>query len=190
MKLKLALATVMVAMSIAAARGKECAGIQFPDQVELQGTPVKLNGLGVRKATVFRVNIYVVALYLVEPSSDPRAILASNAPSELILQFIRAVRANELRKSWEEGFANNSPGHPPALEKGLRQLNGWVTDVKSGERMSFIRTPGSGMQVDVNGAVKGAIAGDDFARAFMSIWLGENPQTPELKSGLLGGPCG
>jgi hypothetical protein len=46
------------------------------------------------------------------------------------------------------------------------------------------------MQVDVNGAVKGAIAGDDFARAFMSIWLGENPQTPELKSGLLGGPCG
>jgi hypothetical protein len=190
MKLKLALATLMVAMSIAAARGKECAGIQFPDQVELQGTPVKLNGLGVRKATVFRVNIYVVALYLVEPSSDPRAILASNAPSELILQFIRAVRANELRKSWEEGFANNSPGHPPALEKGLRQLNGWVTDVKSGERMSFIRTPGSGMQVDVNGTVKGAIAGDDFARAFMAIWLGENPQTPELKSGLLGGPCG
>jgi hypothetical protein len=73
MKLKLALATLMVAMSIAAARGKECAGIQFPDQVELQGTPVKLNGLGVRKATVFRVNIYVVALYLVErSSSDPR----------------------------------------------------------------------------------------------------------------------
>ncbi|MFZ1904844.1 MAG: chalcone isomerase family protein [Steroidobacteraceae bacterium] len=190
MKLQLALATAMVAMSIAATYGKECAGVQFPDEVDVQRTPVKLNGLGVRKATVFKVNIYVVALYLAEPSSDPRAILASDAPSELILQFMRAVRANELRKSWEEGFANNSPGHPPALEKGLKQLDGWVTDVKSGERVSFIRIPGSGMQVDVNGTVKGAIAGDEFARALLSIWLGENPQTPELKSGLLGGACG
>lgn len=55
--------------------------------------------------------------------------------------------------------------------------------------MSFIRVPGSGMQVDVNGTLKGMIEGDDFARAFLSIWLGENPQTPELKSGLLGGLC-
>jgi len=131
-----------------------------------------------------------VALYVAEPSSDSRAILAANAASELILQFIRAVRASELRKSWEEGFAANSAGHPPELEKGLGQLNGWVTDVKPGQRMSFIRVPGSGMQVDVNGALKGMIEGDDFAKAFLSIWLGEHPQTPELKIGLLGGPCG
>jgi Chalcone isomerase-like len=42
--------------------------------------------------------------------------------------------------------------------------------------------------VDVNGAVKGIIKGDDFAKAFFSIWLGE-PPNPEVKSGLLGGAC-
>lgn len=188
MTLKLLLVTLMVALSFAA-YAKECQGIQFAEQAQVQGTPLKLNGLGVRKATVFKVSIYVVALYVAEPSSDPRAILASNAPSELILKFIRAVRASELRKSWEAGFAANSPGHPPELEKGLSQLNGWVTDVKSGQRMTFIRVPGNGMQVDVNGTLKGMIAGDDFAKAFLSIWLGEYPQTPELKIGLLGGPC-
>jgi len=44
--------------------------------------------------------------------------------------------------------------------------------------------------VDVNGAVKGTIAGDDFARALFAIWLGARPPNAELKTGLLGGPCG
>jgi hypothetical protein len=44
--------------------------------------------------------------------------------------------------------------------------------------------------VSVNGAVKGTITGDDFSRAFISIWLGNEPPNPELKAGLLGGPCG
>jgi chalcone isomerase-like protein len=43
--------------------------------------------------------------------------------------------------------------------------------------------------VDVNGTVKGLIKGDDFATAFLSIWLGDHPPNPNLKSGLLGGAC-
>jgi hypothetical protein len=45
------------------------------------------------------------------------------------------------------------------------------------------------MQVDVNGTVQGTITGDDFATAFLSIWLGAHPPNPGLKSGLLGGTC-
>ena len=47
-----------------------------------------------------------------------------------------------------------------------------------------------GMQVEVNGTVKGTITGDDFATAFLAIWLGPHPPNPGLKSGLLGGACG
>ena len=45
-------------------------------------------------------------------------------------------------------------------------------------------------QVDVNGAVKGTIKGDDFAKAFLAIWLGGDPPNPEIKAGMLGGACG
>jgi hypothetical protein len=83
----------------------------------------------------------------------------------------------------------NFPGHPPGLEAGLRQLNDWVRDVRAGQRMTFIRIPGTGMQVDIDGTVKGMIAGDEFSQAFLSIWFGDHPQTPQLKRGLLGGPC-
>jgi hypothetical protein len=168
----------------------KCNAIGFPDHIEVQGTLLTLNGLALRTASVFKVSLYVAALYVAEPSNDPRAILESSAPNELILQFTREVSAGELRKSLQEGIAKNSPGHPPALEEGLKQLSGWAAEVKSGERITFIRTPGRGMQVDINGIVKGTIAGDVFAKTSISIWLGDNPQTPELKSGLLGAPCG
>ena len=110
MRREFAVMSVMMALSVTAAYGKECKDIPFPDHAQVQGTLLTLNGLGLRKASVFKISVYVVALYLTEPSSDPHLILQSNTPSELVLQFIRGVSAKELRKSWEEGFAKNSPG--------------------------------------------------------------------------------
>lgn len=185
----LALASIMVALGAASAVAKECAGITFPDHAQVHGESLTLNGLGVRKAGLFRVGVYVAALYLPKPSSDPHWILQSSTPSELVLQFMRPVSANEIRRSWEEGFAKNAPGHPPGLEKGLAQMNSWVTNVTRGQRMTFVRIPNEGMRFDLNGTVKGTIDGDEFSRAFLSIWVGDIPQTAELKRGLLGGRC-
>lgn len=189
MKRELAAASVALALGAASVAGEECAGVTFPDQVQVHGEALTLNGLGVRKASVLRISVYVAALHLTEPSSDPQRILQPNTPSELVLQFMRPVNANEIRRSWEEGLAKNAPGHPPGLEEGLAQLNSWVTNVTAGQRMTFIRIPGTGMQFDLPGTVNGMVEGDEFSKAFLSIWLGDIPQTPELKSGLLGGPC-
>ena len=64
-----------------------------------------------------------------------------------------------------------------------------MTDVKTGQRITFTHKPGAGVQVYVNGATKGIIKGDDFTKALFSIWLGADPPNPEIKSGLLGGAC-
>ena len=168
----------------------ECNGIGFPNHTQVQGTLLTLNGLGLRTVSTLKIRLYVAALYVAEPSNDPRSILDSSAPNEMIIQFIRGVSAMQLRKSLEEELAQNSPRRSPALEEGLQQLRSWAVDMKSGQRIIFIRTPGTGMEVEIDGTVKGSIAGDDFAKTFLSIWLGDNPQTPELKRGLLGAPCG
>ncbi len=47
--------------------------------------------------------------------------------------------------------------------------------------------PGSGTRITFNGAVRGTIAGEDFSRALLRIWLGENPADADLKKALLGG---
>lgn len=183
-------ALVIAALGVSAAQGKECKGVSFPDQAQVDGNALALNGLGLRLATAFKVNVYVAALYVAKTSSDPNALLGANAPSELILQFVRNVGADDIRKGWSEGFEKNSKAELPALKERIDTLNGWMADVKNGQRLTFIRKPGAGLQVDVNGAVKGTIKGDDFAKAFLAIWLGADPPNPEVKAGLLGGACG
>jgi hypothetical protein len=183
-------AIVVAALGTGIAQGKECKGVNFPDQAQVEGGALILNGLGLRQATMLKVNVYVAALYVAKTSSDPNALLASNASSELILQFVRNVGADDLRKGWSEGFEKNSKDQLPALKDRIAMLNGWMVDVKTGERLTFIRKPDASLQVDVNGTVKGTIKGDDFAKAFLAIWLGAEPPNPEIKAGLLGGACG
>src|SRR5215470_6651621 len=155
-------ALVVLGLGAGVANGKECAGVNFPDQAQVEGANLTLNGLGLRLATMLKVKVYVAALYVGKTSNDPAAILGASGPTELVLQFVRDVGADDLRKGWEEGFEKNAKGQLPALKDRIAKLNGWMTDVKSGQKLTFIRKPGAGIQVDVNGAVKGTIDGDDF----------------------------
>src|SRR5437762_12475441 len=166
---------VIAALSTGVARGKECKGVSFPDQAQVEGSSLTLNGLGLRQATAFKVNVYVAALYVAKSSSDPNALLGANTPSELILQFVRNVGADDLQKGWSEGFEKNSKDQLPALKERIATFNGWMADVKTGERLTFIHKPGAGVSVNVNGTVKGPIDGDDFVKAVLAIGLGTDP---------------
>jgi hypothetical protein len=187
--LMLTLISLIPALAASVAQGKECKGVSFPDQVQIDGSSLTLNGLGLRQATMLKVSVYVAALYVAKTSTDANALLGSDAPKELILQFVRDVGADDLRKGWDEGFEKNAKGQLPALKERIETFKGWTSDIKSGQRMTFIQKPGVGTQVEVNGVVKGTIKGDDFAKALFAIWLGD-PPNPEIKSGLLGGACG
>jgi hypothetical protein len=183
-------ASLFMALGVGVAHGKECKGVSFPEQVQSEGATLKLNGLGLRQATIFRVDVYVAALYVAQTSTDANAILKSDAPKELILHFVRDVGSGDLNKGWQEGFENNAQSQLPALKERIEAFKGLMADMKSGQRLRLVHKPGAGVQVDVNKAVKGTIKGDDFARALFSIWLGENPPNAGLKAGLLGGACG
>lgn len=178
----------LMSLSAGSATARECHGISLPDQVEVGGTALALNGLGLRKATILRVKVYVGGLYIAAPSSDANSILTVNGPFELVLHFVHDAGADDLRGAWSEGFEKNAKAQLPALNQRIAMLNGWMSDVKVGQEMVFTFKPGSGLQVAEGGVVKGTIKGDDFARAFLSIWLGD-PPNPDLKSGLLGGAC-
>ena len=187
--LLLVLVSVLTAFGLGVAHGKDCQGVNFPEQAQVDGSTLTLNGLGLRQATFLKVNVYVAALYVANVSSDAQALLASNTPKELILHFLHNVSDDELKKAWEEGFEHNAKEQLAALHERIAMLQSWMVDIKSGQRLIFIHKPGAGIQVEVNGTVKGTIKGDDFATAFLSIWLGPHPPNPNLKSGLLGGAC-
>src|SRR5262249_30981183 len=181
---------VLAACGARAADARECLKVEFPDQVVLDGQALALNGLGLRRATMLGLNVYVAGLYVPKPSADPAALLGAPAPWQLVLHFVRSVGRSDLNKGWDEGFTANAREQLPALKGRIEKFESLMTDVKSGERLVFSHRPGAGLQVAVGGAAPGTIDGDDFARAHLSIWLGPQPPNASLKAGLLGGPCG
>lgn len=184
---KALLAGTALMLAAGAASGAQCLSARFPERVQLGDATLTLNGLGVRKATFLRVNVYVAALYLPHPTPDARAIIDSGGPFELDLQFVRSVGAKAIRNGFDEGFAQVP--HSPSIDSRIATLDGWMDNIRSGERMSFVRIPGRGVQFSFAGKPKGIIPGEDFARALLAIWLGDHPPNPELKAGLLGAPC-
>jgi hypothetical protein len=178
---------LLLAAAAPSAQEASCREISFPRHLQVSGSDLTLNGLGVRKATFLKVNVYVAALYVAQPSRDAKTIIESDKPQQLTLQFVRNVGVDDLRKAFVEGFEREPSA---ALKERVARLNGWMSDMKTGQRLSFVRVPHSGVQVSVNGVQKGLIEGDDFSRALISIWMGATPPNPELKSGLLGGACG
>ena len=188
MRRVLGLIGALATLSAGVAHGKECKGATFAEQTEVGGTTLMLNGLGLHQATMLHIDAYVAALYVPKTSSDPQAILESNSPYVLTLQLLRDIGARDISKGWKEGFDRNAKAQLGALQNRISTLNGWMADMKTGQRMSFSFKPGTGLEVKVNGTVKGTIEGDDFGKAFLSISLGIQPDQ-DLKAGLLGGAC-
>lgn len=182
-------ASLLLVSGVGEAGARQCKGVDFPDHSQLNSTELTLNGLGMRKATFLKVNVYVAALYVTSPSRDAHVLIDPGTPAEMILHFVRDVGVGDLRGAWREGFERAAKDQMPALNARITMLNGWMSEMKSGQRLTFVRQPGVGTHVSVNAVPKGMIIGDDFSRALFSIWLGPEPPNSELKNGLLGGSC-
>ena len=164
------------------AHARKCEDVQMSNAARAGDTALVLNGMGVREATVFNVNVYVAGLYTEARTRNAADILAGDKAKRLVLHFVRDVERSDISEAFQTGFGGDAAD--------LRRLNGWMSDMSEGDRMMFTYVPGTGLEVHVKGRRKGVIEGDAFQRAFFSIWLGSSPPNAGLKSGMLGGSCG
>lgn len=174
----------------ASAGAAECAGVTFPDTKEIAGQALKLNGLGMREATIFKVDVYVAGLYVTKTSAAAEEIIAAPGPKSLSMLFVRDVSTEDLTGAWQEGFEKAAGDGLPALQDRVDQLNRWMDTLNKGDTMAFTYVPGTGTEIAVRGATKGVIPGDDFGRTLFTVWIGPEPPNEGLKAGLLGGSCG
>ena len=160
-------------------------GVRIPDTVTVGDKTLKLNGAGVRKKMIVRV--YVLGLYLENPSKDAAAIIASNETKSMRLRMMRAVEGPKISGAIVEGFENNSASQMASLRERLNKLAKMLPDVKEGDEIALTWVPDQGTVVNVRGTNTGTIGGRDFADALFSVWLGANPVQDDLKAALLAG---
>ncbi len=177
--------SVVVACIVLPALAGELSGVKFPDQIQLDGRALVLNGLGLRKAYGI-AKVYVAGLYLERKSADAGQILGDDVVRRIELRFVRNVGRDDIVKAWTEGFEKNAGAGLPALQERLGMLNRAMPDLREGDVLAFSAIPERGTVVEVKGKAEATIPGADFARVLFAIWLGPNPPNTALREGLLG----
>ncbi len=169
------------------AGAREIAAVDVPETVvQTNGTTLQLNGAGIRSKFFFK--IYIAALYLEKISPDAALVLESDGGKRMAMHFLYdEVGKDDLVEAWNDGFAGNgSPAQLADLSGQIAAFNALFETVKSGDSIILDYIPGAGTSVTIRGENKGSIAGKPFNDLLLSIWLGKEPVSGDLRDNLLG----
>ncbi len=181
---------VTIGLLIAAfsATSMEIGGVTIPDQVNSSSANERLvlNGAGLRKK--FFMKIYAGALYLPSKTESAMEALESAGHKQVLMHIIYdEVPADKMSGGLWDGVKANHTGKELAqLEKRGEAFRKLIKDSKAGDRIWFDLISGEGVRVFQNGEELGRVQGDDFSLALLKMWLGDNPVSDDLKSGMLG----
>jgi hypothetical protein len=179
------LAFLAVALIALSAHAADLDGVSLPDIRTVNGTPLRLNGIGLRTFSILGVHIYVAGLYLEQRSENPDAILQSPGVKLIDMRFLRDVPANDARDAWMDGFNQNcrAPCSLDPLE--VHRFLSAVPPVHQGDSAALLFTEGR-LQITFNGRLMGDITDRHFATVILTTFIGPVPPTPRLKRELLG----
>lgn len=170
---------VFVSSSFAATK----AGVTFKDAIKLKKHKLVLNGLGIREATLFNVDVYVAGIYLKKKTKNADAIINSKSPKLLKMQFVRDVTSDQMNEAWDKSMLKAAQAGK--FTKDLDRLKKSVSDLKKGDRMAFAFGKGKTYLL-LNEKKKAVFKNPRFAKALLNVWFGANPPNEGLKKGMLG----
>jgi len=182
-------ALLAFALIAAPALAAEVAGVKVDDRITVDSSELVLNGAGLR--TKYFLSIYVAGLYLTEKKTSSPDILAQSGAKRITMQLMRGVSAKQLTDALELGIrSNTAPAERDALKDRLGELTAIMDAIqtaKKGDLIALDWIPTTGTRIMLNGEPRGkVIAGEDFYRALLRIWLGDDPAQESLKKALLG----
>ena len=188
----MALAALVFIPSANAAQAAEPITLEdqtFPADASVAGTPLQLNGVGLRAAFIYKV--YVAGLYLPTRAATGPEALAESGPKRLQVRLLMDGPSDEFAKAFAGGIARRTPADRvaamsdriAAFDRTLRS----VGNVRKGDVVNLDYAPAVGLTMTVNGKPFGApVPGADLYAALLGIFVGDTPVDARMKSGMLG----
>ena len=167
------------------ARAGEIEGVKFDDKITIDGKALVLNGMGLSKATMLKVKVYVTALYLQEKTKKASEVMTAPSPKAVEMQFLRSIDKGKIISGWKEGLERNCGDDCLALRPKFEKFYSLIDSMKRKDRMKFI-VKADETEVYSKQMLKGTVPGKDFAYVLMKVWFGPNPPNAELQHEMLG----
>lgn len=162
------------------------AGVTLPDKADAGGQSLVLNGLGLRSK--FFIKVYVGGLYLPQKEKSAAQVMSGDTPRRMVMHFLYSVNKDQMCDAWKEGLEQNTPKASAEVKKDFSTLCSWMEPIPKGHELVLTYVPGTGTQVEVNGKVKGILAGKPTADAILGTWIGPDPGPgADFKKAVLGG---
>lgn len=185
-------ALLLLALSLPAFAALEVAGVKFDDKAKVGAGETVANGAGMRG--VLFIKAYAMALYLPQKTATAAEALAMKGAKRVRIVLLRDTSGEAFADALPSGIRkNHSEQEVAALNARIEALKATmlaITSTPKGAAIHFDWLPevGGGVtRLSINGEKKGDdLAGEDFYRAVLKIWLGDKPVQDDLKEHLLG----
>jgi len=130
-------------------------------------------------------------LYLPEKKGSADAVLALKGVKRIRIVTLRDLTAQQFADALVEQIdKNHSEAELAALRPAVDEFKATLLALKAAPAGTVITidfVPDAGTRLAVNDQAKGKpIAGEEFYRALLRVWLGEKPAQDDLKGMLLG----
>ena len=186
------IALLLLALALPAFAALEVAGVKFDDKAKVGAGDTVINGAGMRKRAFFKV--YAIGLYLPQKAASAADAINAKGAKRIAIVTLRDLTAEEFADALIAALKNNhDEAALKALQPKIDQFRSTMLTLGNAPEKSVVHLdwlPDSGTRLTFNGAVKGTdIAGEDFYRALLRIWLGDKPAQDDLKEQLLGKPA-
>lgn len=159
-------------------------GVYFKEIYPSPSGDLNLRGLSILNYMLV-IKAYAGALYLKPSTNSDQAL--SSAPRILELYYFHKIAAEDFRESTIEMIKKNTDSAGfIRIESQLDIFNAFYRDVIPSDRYRAEYTPENGTTLYLNGKALGTIKGDEFSKAFFSIWIGKNPIDKKFRDRLLG----
>lgn len=156
--------------------------IVIPAEVKIGPHVVPLRGGTTLR--FFGLQIYYVALYQ-DPSVPVTDLFATTRPLQLMIHYLRPVTRQQFIDTTRNHIEDNPAHDLTKLRKRLDYLYSKYSNVQRGDVYILQWRIGEGTTITLNNANAVNIPGDDFARAFLGIWLGPGRENQDFKRRLL-----
>jgi hypothetical protein len=143
-----------------------------------------LRSASLKEATLFKVNVYWIGLYLETANTPPDSIIDSKQVKAFVFHFLRDVKSDKLQSAWIQDLtAACVENCAPVIAQG-RVLARKMPDIHSSQKIAYILLPDR-VEVLLDGVSMGTLVGESSTRAIQATFLG--PQAPlKLRQDLVG----
>lgn len=125
-------------------------------------------------------DIYIAKLFAPQGKWD------GNKPYALSIHYLRDIDKDDIAARTIEEMRLQGFTDEMMLAAWFTQLKTILPDVSNGTMLTAVFLPEEGTKFFEQDRLLGLVRGQEFARRFSDIWLGEKTSEPELRRKLLG----